>query len=115
MKQIGIMLITIVVAFSILIFIGVNSALRWEDRYTIVKGKITHVNPIENENGQIKYLVVTFSDGEIYRIVIKEDVDLTVNSNIILELRKGYERTFFWEDFEPLNNYYSIEKIIKIP
>ena len=107
-----IVMILIVACF---IFLTYNFAFGiYDARYTVVDSKIIDIESIVNEYGELEYLNVTFENNETYKIKIYDDVDLTVNSDLILELKRFYRRTWVWEEFVP-TDYYSINKIIKIP
>lgn len=104
----GIMLFSVVVVVY-------NSSTSMDRRYEVVEGKIINSYPILDDNGQIDYLSVTFDNGKHYKIKINDDVDLTVNSKLVLELKYYVERDWFWNEYERDDDVYYIERIVKIP
>ena len=101
---------------SIPIFLVGNITVGYETRYIVVEGEITDVEYVMKDNGKIDYLVVTFDNGETYKVrTVERYTDFTVNSKLIIELSNGYKRTWFWEEFEPIDDIYSISDMVKVP
>ena len=105
----------LIVMLSTIVFVFVNISTGFESRYIVIDSEIVDVETIVKENGEIDYLLVTFANNETYKINPDNNVDLTVNSKMIIELKKNYTRRFFWEEFEPTDYPYDISKLIKIP
>ena len=82
--------------------------------YVTIEGEIIDSETVIKENGEIDYLILTFDNGEIYKVGIGDDVDLTVNSRLIIELKNFGNRFWFWDDYDYDDIYY-IDKIIKVP
>lgn len=115
--KLGMFLIVIIMGIMLFSFVVVvyNSSTSMDRRYEVVEGKIINSYPILDDNGQIDYLSVTFDNGKHYKIKINDDVDLTVNSKLVLELKYYVERDWFWNEYERDDDVYYIERIVKIP
>ena len=110
------MIILVVIIICILVIVAYNSSTMFERRYEVVEGKIINSYPIQDDRGKIDYLVVTFGNGETYKIKSGQtDLDLTVNSKLILELSREYKRSWWWEEYQPVDDYYVLQKLIKVP
>ena len=107
---IGFMLLVVFIAFVV-------SSTFWafETRHITIDSEIASVEPI-TKDGEIECLLVTFENGEQYKVGSGEtEVDLTVNSKLIIELQNMYHRNFWWEEFEPYDDVWYINQIIKVP
>jgi len=110
-------LITVAMAFMFIVmgFIFANGILSYDIKYVTVDSEITNVDVVVDNSNEIDYLIVNFANGEAYKIRVDYDVDLTVNSRLILELGNAYHRNWFWEELEPNDDVYFINKIVKVP
>ena len=81
--------------------------------YATIDSKIISTNPIIGEDGKIEYLEITFENGDFYKVQIYDDTDLTVNSELIVELKLGWKGGLLLP--RVYNDYYSISKIVKVP
>jgi len=78
----------------------------YDKEYFVIEGKVIDVIPVIDDEGKIDYLHVYFDTGEKYRIKTNTDLDLTINSKLILEVYR----------FPNLNeDFIYIDKIIKAP
>ena len=110
--QFGVIFVFCVVGFW---FINIM-VFGFESRYVVIDSEITNIETVIDDKGKLDYLIVDFDNNETYKISIgRDDVDLTVNSNIIIELGSSYERSWFWEDFKPSSDIFYISRVIKIP
>ena len=102
-------LLTMIVSVGVVGIIGFM-IVTWPDFGTekiIVDSEITNVSYVtENE---ILFLNLEFESGEKYKVRVRTDVDLTVNSRLILELKR------YTTDGEPDKDYWYLEKVIKVP
>ena len=79
------------------------------NEYEVVEGNVISVEPILSKDGSLNYFIVTFDDDTSYNIQTSDDVDFTVNSKIIIELKRSY-----YEDEETGNLWY-LKQIVKAP
>jgi len=79
------------------------------NEYEVVEGNVINVEPILNKDGSLNYFIVTFDNDVSYKIRTTDNVDFTVNSKIIIELKRSY-----WEDEEP-DDFWYLKQIIKAP
>lgn len=78
-------------------------------KYECIDKKIVNVKPIKEDNF-IRYLEITFADGRMFKVLNESDnIDLTVNSKLILELSKSFHYAI------PRSDYWEINQIIKVP
>ena len=74
----------------------------------IIEGEVIDISPFANDDGSIDYLYVTFDNGKSYKIRCVTDVDFTVNSKLIVQLRQS--KSFLRND-----DFWYIDQIIKSP
>ena len=93
------------------VFIMVTISSSYETRHVFIDGNdIISYEVVKGDT------IIIVTENETYEVELFEDVvDFTVSSDIYIELSKGYQRSFFWDDFEPTDNAYWINRIIKIP
>lgn len=96
---------------SFAVFIVADIAMSYETRYILIDGDdIISYDVVDGDT------VIIVTESETYEVELSEDVvDFTVSSDIHIKLAKGYSRTFFWDEFEPTDNDYWIDRIIKVP
>ena len=84
--------------------------------YTTIDSEIIDTQPIIGEDGELEYIWIVFENGDYYKVKIKDDTDLTVNSEMIIELQKEYFQDIFRNKFyKDSGEYYTISKIVKVP
>ena len=111
-------IVAVLLVFSILFagtFLMTNAAMSYHVYYEVVDSEIINTNIIQDDEGEIEYIEITFANGKIYKIRTNKDIDLTVNSRLVIEFANGERRNWFWEEFEPEDDIYSINQIIKVP
>ena len=109
-----IMGIILIIAF-VGIFIFIIGIMQFGVDYVTINEEITNVEPIIGENGKVDYLNITFANGETYKVSFRaREIDLTVNSKLILQLGIGYDCSW-WNSERDYDDYYFISKIIKVP
>jgi len=103
--EIGIGIIIVIATVGIIL----AALLILTTEYTTIEGEVTDVETILNDDGSIKYLLVTLNDDESYKIGGKTgfdgDMDFTVNSQLIIELTKDIYSNDVW----------TVKAIIKAP
>lgn len=85
-----------------------------ETSYIVIEGEVINSEAILKDNGELKYLLVTFDNNESYKIEIRDDIDLTVNSRLIIELGNTGTRFWVWDDYYYDDVYY-IHNVVKVP
>ena len=90
-------------------FISVNETMASVDEYDEIRliGEITEVIPLEET------MIIIFNGNETYEVKypVESYTDLTVNSELIVTLRKyTFQGIFIKSD-----NMWTIQKIIKVP
>ena len=89
-----------------------------EYEYTIVDSEIVNIQEILDDKGRIEYLNVTFNESsynQTYKIRVYDDVDLTVHSKLIVELKRyKYRESRIINEWK-YSEYYTISRIIKVP
>lgn len=104
-------LFTIVVLLVVGFFVF-NTTQSHSSREIVVSGEITNAD-YDFKNDEL-FVNITFNNTKNYNLKIYKDVDLTVNSTIVLKLRQYGSRGWVWEDFN-WKEYYVIDRILKIP
>ena len=93
-------------------FLMVNVSLSTRTYYEVVDSEISNTQIIQDDEGKIEYIEITFANGESYKVESNNDIDLTVNSRMIIEFGNLGRRNWFWEDFEPEDDIYFINQIL---
>ena len=107
---------SIVMVFVFIIIFLLSSSIigTYEAFYETKNVDIINVDPIV-ENGEIEYLEITFADGDTYKTTLNDDIDLTVNSKLIIEFGNAWTRGFWWDEWDEPDDIWYISKIIKVP
>ena len=108
--EVIIAILLIIIIVSVFVFIAINVTMSSEIRYTLIDGD--DVISYEVIDGSTVNII---TENETYEVELYKDVDFTVNSDIYIEIVNVYYRKFFWEEFEPGDNVYSLNRIIKTP
>ena len=75
---------------------------------------INSIDVVIGDNRVIFFNII--SDGKTYKVKADgRDIDFTVNSRLVLELKYKEHRNNIFCEYERLDDYYDVCRIIKIP
>jgi hypothetical protein len=97
-------IILYLVVMGVIILIGIKIS---ETEAVVIEDELVNVSTILEDDGQrIKYIVLQFNDGSEYKVKPYMELDLTVNSKLILQLyRHTYIETDIWY----------VDRVVKVP
>lgn len=116
LEFLGILLIVCLFIFGAVNY--VMCIINEQDIYKVIRGEVTNVDIVYDDDNTIHYLEVTVENEtniETVNVFTKYDMDLTVNSEIILELHETkYSENFWWNEAKGDNIWY-ITELIRVP
>ena len=104
-------LFILIVLLLVASFVIITATTSYETRHVFIDGNDIISYDVVDGN-----TIIIHTENESYEVDLVEDVvDFTVSSNIYIELSKGYHRNCFWDEFEPTDYNYWLNRIIKVP
>lgn len=119
-RDVGAIIIIILMFGSagFVIFNGLHCMVDRDVEYMTIKGEVLDTEVVLSELNEIQYLNLTIENESGIHYVnvwVRDDIDLTVNSKIIIQFQENkYHEWFFWTE-KTGDGIWTMNKIIKVP
>lgn len=98
-------LVTVIGGLGLIVFQGDVANLYASVSYDTVQGEVTDYDIFDD------YINITFNNNQSFDIVYQENMDFTVNSQLIVKLKRyDYDGVFLSSD-----DYWRVDSITKVP